>query len=57
MTRPSLYEFAGGEEAFIALAAATHERCPQDRVGTALRMPRWSWEGLVTAADEKALSG
>jgi len=159
MTRPSLYEFAGGEEAFIALAAATHERCLQDpelnhpfshglnpnhiehlaaywgevlggprryseslgghsgmltihagegtgdqfperfvacfmqgaddaglpdepefraairaymewatreldsyappgsRVRTALRMPSWSWEGLVTAADEKALSG
>ena len=30
MTRPSLYEFAGGDEAFIALAAATHERCLQD---------------------------
>jgi hemoglobin len=30
MARPSLYEFAGGEEAFLALAAATHERCLQD---------------------------
>ena len=30
MTRPSLYEFAGGDEAFIALAAATHERCLHD---------------------------
>ena len=30
MTRPSIYEFAGGEEAFLALAAATHERCLQD---------------------------
>src|SRR5438128_12065537 len=30
MNRPSLYEFAGGEEAFLALAAATHERCLQD---------------------------
>jgi hemoglobin len=30
MTRPSLYEFAGGREAFIALAAATHERCLAD---------------------------
>ena len=28
--RPSLYEFAGGEQAFLALAAATHERCLQD---------------------------
>jgi hemoglobin len=30
VTRPSLYEFAGGQEAFLALAAATHERCLQD---------------------------
>jgi hemoglobin len=30
MTRPSIYEFAGGEEAFLALAAATHERCLLD---------------------------
>jgi hemoglobin len=30
VTRPTLYEFAGGEEAFLALAAATHERCLQD---------------------------
>jgi hemoglobin len=30
VSRPSLYEFAGGEEAFLALAAATHERCLQD---------------------------
>jgi hemoglobin len=30
MDRPSLYEFAGGEQAFLALAAATHERCLQD---------------------------
>jgi hemoglobin len=30
MARPSLYEFAGGEQAFLALAAATHERCLQD---------------------------
>ena len=30
MTRPSLYEFAGGGPAFIALAAATHERCLAD---------------------------
>src|SRR5438093_677139 len=28
--RPSIYEFAGGAEAFLALAAATHERCLQD---------------------------
>ena len=30
MTRPSLYEFAGGDPAFLALAAAHHERCLQD---------------------------
>jgi len=30
MPRPSIFEFAGGEEAFLALAAATHERCLQD---------------------------
>jgi len=30
MTRSSIFEFAGGEEAFLALAAATHERCLQD---------------------------
>lgn len=30
MPRPSIYEFAGGEQAFLALAAATHERCLAD---------------------------
>ena len=30
MVRPSIYEFAGGEQAFLALAAAHHERCLQD---------------------------
>src|SRR5205823_4878164 len=30
MARPSIYEFAGGEQAFLALAAATHDRCMQD---------------------------
>jgi hemoglobin len=30
MTRPSMYEFAGGDQAFLALAAAHHERCLQD---------------------------
>lgn len=30
MARPSIFEFAGGEDAFLALAAATHERCLQD---------------------------
>lgn len=30
MTRPSLYDFAGGEEAFLRLAAAHHERCLAD---------------------------
>ncbi|WP_290054863.1 group II truncated hemoglobin [Amycolatopsis solani] len=28
--RPSLYEFAGGDPAFLALAAAHHERCLAD---------------------------
>jgi hemoglobin len=28
--RPSLYEFAGGESAFVALAAAHHARCLAD---------------------------
>src|SRR5712692_7867017 len=28
--RPSLFEFAGGEDAFLALAAATQERCLKD---------------------------
>ena len=32
MTRPSIFEFAGGETAFLALAAAHHERCLQDPV-------------------------
>jgi hemoglobin len=30
MARPSIYEAVGGEEAFLSLAAATHERCLQD---------------------------
>ncbi len=30
MKRPSIFEFAGGESAFLALAAAHHERCLQD---------------------------
>lgn len=30
MPRPSMFEFAGGEPAFLALAAAHHERCLQD---------------------------
>ncbi len=32
MSRPSIFEFAGGEPAFLALAAAHHERCLQDPV-------------------------
>jgi hemoglobin len=32
MTRPSIYEFAGGAPAFLALAVAHHERCLQDPV-------------------------
>jgi hemoglobin len=28
--RPTLYEFAGGDEAFLALAASHHERCLRD---------------------------
>jgi hemoglobin len=30
MGRPSLYEFAGGAPAFLALATAHHERCLRD---------------------------
>jgi hemoglobin len=30
MSRPSIYEFAGGEPAFLALAAAHHQRCLDD---------------------------
>jgi hemoglobin len=30
MARESMYDFAGGETAFLALAAATHERCLAD---------------------------
>ncbi len=30
MARPSIYEFAGGDAAFLSLAAAHHERCLQD---------------------------
>lgn len=30
MARPTIYEFAGGEPAFLALAAAHHERCLAD---------------------------
>ena len=30
MDRPSIYDFAGGEQAFLALAAATTERCMED---------------------------
>lgn len=30
MTRPSLYDFAGGHDAFLALATACTERCMQD---------------------------
>ncbi len=32
MTRPSIFEFAGGAPAFLALARAHHERCLQDPV-------------------------
>jgi hemoglobin len=32
MARPSIFVFAGGEPAFLALAAAHHERCLQDPV-------------------------
>jgi hemoglobin len=30
MTRPSIFAFAGGSEAFAALAAANHQRCLED---------------------------
>ncbi|MCW2915032.1 MAG: glbN [Actinomycetia bacterium] len=32
MRRPSIFEFAGGESAFLRLAEAHHERCLQDPV-------------------------
>jgi hemoglobin len=32
VTRPSIFEFVGGEPAFLALAAAHHERCLADPV-------------------------
>jgi hemoglobin len=32
VTRPSLFEFAGGEPAFMALATALHQRCLEDPV-------------------------
>lgn len=32
MTRPSIYEFAGGDAAFLALATAHHARCLADPV-------------------------
>jgi hemoglobin len=32
VTRQSIFEFAGGESAFLTLAAAHHERCLQDPV-------------------------
>jgi len=32
MSRPSVYEYAGGAGAFLALAAAHHERCLRDPV-------------------------
>jgi hypothetical protein len=52
MTRPSVFEFAGGEPAFLALAAAHHERCLADPVligsqpPSRAPVPRWSWDGL-----------
>jgi hemoglobin len=32
VTRPSIFEFAGGDPAFLALAAAHHQRCLEDPV-------------------------
>ena len=32
MTRPTIYEFAGGDAAFLALADAHHQRCLADPV-------------------------
>jgi hemoglobin len=32
MARPSIFEFAGGESAFLALATAHHQRCLDDPV-------------------------
>ena len=44
--RPTLYEFAGGEPALLRLAAARHARC---RADAGLPVPRWSWDGQITA--------
>ena len=30
MARPNIYEFAGGDQAFLAFATAFHERCLED---------------------------
>src|SRR5258706_11919670 len=30
VARPTIYEFAGGDQAFLALATAFHERCLED---------------------------
>ena len=32
MNRPTVFDYAGGEAAFVALAAALHERCLEDPV-------------------------
>ena len=32
MARPSVFEFAGGEDAFLALATAHHARCLEDPI-------------------------
>jgi len=41
-----MYEFAGGDQAFLTLAAAHRERCLADPELTCLPVPRWSWNGL-----------
>src|ERR1700676_3554006 len=32
MNRPTVFDYAGGQAAFVALAAALHERCLEDPV-------------------------
>ena len=57
--RPTLYEFAGGQQAFETFAAALHARCLADRelnhpfshpddsdIPADLAIPHWSWDGL-----------
>jgi hemoglobin len=50
--RPSIFQFTGGEPAFLALATAHHERCPagsgasmdlRGRRDQAINRGKWLW--------------